>query len=243
MIQRSITVSGAMVISLALLQSAPSWADERGKILSPSPITSEEQGQQIIKGKIIAKDSKGVVVRGDPSGHEVSLDLDQDKLKDLSVGDVIEASLNEGQTDSIKKTNAGTEGAGLHSSGTVPQSLSDRSEQQPAGPGPRTLRPDSPSRAEGAMASVPSKECEDCRVLQARVLAVDQNTLLVRDRSKTEVKLKLNKDTIVGQENPKYGGYTEGDRIEAYVRPSGEVHSITMLRPTMGRPGPDDLGD
>jgi len=243
-IQRSIVASSAMVLSLVLIQSGSGWAEEQGKILSPGPVTSEDQGQKNIKGKVIAKDNKGVVVRSDPSGHEESLTLDQSQLKDLQVGDTVEAEQKDGHISGIKKAQGGSEGSGIHSSGTTGhQSLSDRASREPAQAGPRTLRPDSPARGEGPMASIPARECNDCRVLRAKVLAVDQNTLIVRDRSKTEIKLTMNKDTIVGEENPKYSGYMEGDRIEAYVRPDGQLHSITMYQPTHGRPGPDDLGD
>jgi hypothetical protein len=104
-------------------------------------------------------------------------------------------------------------------------------------------RTDPANVSRGTGTTIPSRECEGCKRVQARVLGVQDNTLTVRDRSKQEIKLTMDRETIKGQENPKYGGYMEGDRIEAYVKPDGKVHSITLLRMPAGRPGPEDLGD
>jgi hypothetical protein len=131
---------------------------------------------------------------------------------------------------------SGQQGAGMSSSGTEPTSV------EPAGgSSPRRERLDPQTGAPGPHAA-PSAECQDCKTVRGKVLTVNQNTILIRDRSKSEVRLTLTRDTIMGQEQSQFGGFNEGDRIEAYVKPNGEVHSISILRPASGRPGPDEIG-
>jgi hypothetical protein len=69
------------------------------------------------------------------------------------------------------------------------------------------------------------------------VLTVDNDSLLLRDTSKKEVRIKLDKQTIYGQTNPRSVTFLEGDRIEAYVKPDGRAHSIGLLKQTHGIPG------
>ena len=116
----------------------------------------------------------------------------------------------------------------------------DQSSSRPSGQGQTRLDP-----ADRASASTaPSRECDGCKLLRARVLAADNNGgLIVKDRSKQEIHLKVTRETIMGTENSRYGGFTEGEVVEAYVQPDGIVHSITVVKYPGGLPGADELGD
>ena len=80
--------------------------------------------------------------------------------------------------------------------------------------------------------------------MRARVLGVGSDGVLtVRDRSKKDIQLKVTQDTILGTENPRYGGFMEGEVVEAYVQPNGVVHSITVVKFPGGMPGAEEVGD
>jgi hypothetical protein len=88
-----------------------------------------------------------------------------------------------------------------------------------------------------------SRECKDCKLIRGRVLKVEEdNTLIVRDRSKQETRIHLDKTTMIGQRNMKDEPFKEGDRIEAYVTPQGHAHSISLMRGQGGIPGDPDAG-
>ena len=86
------------------LQLNPEGISEQpsGTAMSPSPFTEQSQGHAV-KGKVIAKDDSGVILRGDPSGSEVSLKIEEGQLRDLAVGDTIEAEVKDGQTTKLQK--------------------------------------------------------------------------------------------------------------------------------------------
>jgi hypothetical protein len=83
----------------------------------------------------------------------------------------------------------------------------------------------------------PQNTCEGCSVLRGLVLKADYDSLVVRDASKKEVRIKLDKETSFGQVNPRNAGFLEGDRIEAYVTPDGRARSVGLLKQTHGIPG------
>jgi hypothetical protein len=69
------------------------------------------------------------------------------------------------------------------------------------------------------------------------VLTSDYDSLLIRDGSKNEVRIHLDTETRLGQVNMRNQGFLEGDRIEAYVEPSGHAYSINLMKQTHGIPG------
>lgn len=86
------------------------------------------------------------------------------------------------------------------------------------------------------------RECQDCRRILARVLAAQEDgVLIVRDKTKQEIRLQMDTSTMKGQEESRFTGYVEGDRIEAYVKPDGKIHSINLWKPPAGMAGPDDI--
>jgi hypothetical protein len=87
-----------------------------------------------------------------------------------------------------------------------------------------------------------AKECRDCEVVRGRVLKVEDEFLTVRDRSKREIRLHMDKTTMIGQRNMKDEPFKEGDRVEAYVTPKGHAHSISLMRGQGGIPGDPDAG-
>jgi hypothetical protein len=53
-------------------------------------------------------------------------------------------------------------------------------------------------------------------------VSIDAKSLLVKDSSQKEVRLKLDESTQMGAlGQPRTGTFVEGDRIEAYVKPDG----------------------
>jgi hypothetical protein len=109
---------------------------------------------------------------------------------------------------------------------------------------PGDLREDAPgeptkqAKADTSRAS----ECRDCEVVRGRVLKVEDEFLTVRDRSKREIRLHMDKTTIIGQRNLKDEPFKEGDRVEAYVSQNGHAHSISLMRGQGGIAGDPDAG-
>jgi ribosomal protein S1 len=87
-----------------------------------------------------------------------------------------------------------------------------------------------------------AKECRDCVIVRGRVLKVENDYLTVRDRSKREVRLHMDKTTMIGQRNIKDEPFKEGDRVEAYVTSEGHAHSVSLIRTQGGIPGDPDAG-
>ena len=84
----------------------------------------------------------------------------------------------------------------------------------------------------------PQNLCEGCHVLRGQILQSDQKSLLVKDASQKEVRLKVDEHTKMGQlSHPIAGTFVEGDRIEAYVTPDGRAWSITALKQQQSQPG------
>jgi hypothetical protein len=95
----------------------------------------------------------------------------------------------------------------------------------------------------GEIGKQPANLCEGCKLIRGKVLQNDHDSLLVRDTSKKEVRMKLDKGTQIGQADPKNATFIEGDRIEAMVTPDGHAWSVTLLRHQSNQPGVDAEGD
>jgi hypothetical protein len=117
--------------------------------------------------------------------------------------------------------------APMMKAGSVPAPLSEQNPELITEEGRQTAKATTP----------PQSTCDGCSVLKGLVLQADYDSLLVRDSSKKEVRIKIDKDTSFGQVNPRNAGFLEGDRIEAYVRPDGRAHSVGLLKQTHGIPG------
>jgi len=86
--------------------------------------------------------------------------------------------------------------------------------------------------------SQPRNACEGCKLIRGLVLSSDRDSILVKDASQKEVRLKLDQRTQMGQfSQPRAATFMEGDRIEAYVTPDGYAWSITALKEQQGQPG------
>jgi hypothetical protein len=122
------------------------------------------------------------------------------------------------------------------------QALKKRAEGAAAPPDLRGDEPAAEPKQQAKADTSASKECRDCQVVRGRVLKVEEDSLVVRDRSKQEIRIHLDKTTIIGQRNLKDEPFKEGDRVEAYVTPKGHAHSISLMRAQGGIPGDPDAG-
>ena len=85
--------------------------------------------------------------------------------------------------------------------------------------------------------------CEGCHLVRGKVLRNDFDKLVVRDNKKKEIEMKFDKNTRLGQVDPKNATFIEGDRIEALVTPDGRIWSATQLKQQSNQPGVDAEGD
>jgi sporulation protein YlmC with PRC-barrel domain len=78
---------------------------------------------------------------------------------------------------------------------------------------------------------------KDCRVIRGRIMKLEDMSFMVKDTSGKEVHMVVDRKTQKGQVG---GGrsdeFTVGDTIEAYITSTGHAESISLLRPTSGRP-------
>jgi uncharacterized protein YdeI (BOF family) len=84
--------------------------------------------------------------------------------------------------------------------------------------------------------------CEGCTRVRGKVVRNDHNSLVIKDKSQTEITLKIDERTQMGQVDPKNATFIEGDRIEAYVK-DGRAWSVTQLKQLSNQPGVDAEGD
>ena len=115
---------------------------------------------------------------------------------------------------------------------TMPGSVSAPKDQQD----PEVMTRDGATAKAGAERQ--KNACEGCHLVRGQVLSSDSTSLLVRDASKKEVRLKVDQSTDLGNfSQPRTGTFVEGDRIEAYVRPDGVAWSIVGMKQQQGQPG------
>lgn len=76
-----------------------------------------------------------------------------------------------------------------------------------------------------------------CHVVRGRIMKLDDVSFMVKDTSGKEVRMVVDRKTQKGQVG---GGrseeFTVGDTIEAYITSAGHAESISLLRPSSGRP-------
>jgi hypothetical protein len=79
-------------------------------------------------------------------------------------------------------------------------------------------------------------------VLRGKIVKIENEFYTVKDRGGHEVRLHVDKSTQMGNINLKDEFFKEGDRIEAYVTPTGHAHSISVLRPQPNSPNDPEGG-
>src|SRR3712207_6220757 len=128
---RTAIVSAAAVATLMALASAD-WAAAQGAQQNQGQQRRDQkeqpgfpQGGSVgmqsgnIQGRIMAKSDEALILR-QPSGQELVILVNKDSVKDLQVGDEIEASVKAGgQAESFKKTRGAQPGGGIATSGTT----------------------------------------------------------------------------------------------------------------------------
>ena len=84
----------------------------------------------------------------------------------------------------------------------------------------------------------PKDLCENCKVIRGQILINDRDSILLKDQSQKEIRLKLDQRTRMGNfSRPQSAQFLEGDRVEAFVTPDGYAWSITGLKQQQGQPG------
>ncbi|HKN87052.1 MAG TPA: hypothetical protein VJV04_09350 [Nitrospiraceae bacterium] len=98
--------------------------------------------------------------------------------------------------------------------------------------------PDATTRPKQTAKAQSENVCEGCKVVRGLVLSSDSKSLLVRDSSQNEVRLKVDQSTHMGNfSQPRAATFMEGDRVEAYVKPDGIAWSIIGMKQQQGQPG------
>ena len=108
------------------------------------------------------------------------------------------------------------------------------------------LREDHPQKSASASKGrdarlIPPKDVKG-EVVRGRVLKIDGQMYLIKERSGKEVQLRVDKQTQKGQVNLKDEPFKIGDRVEAYMTPDGHAFSISLTRGQGGIPGDPDAG-
>jgi len=112
--------------------------------------------------------------------------------------------------------------------GSVPAPLDEQNPDHITRDGKQIAKGDAQSKS----------SCEGCKIVRGLVVSSDSKSLLVKDASQKEVRLKLDQSTQIGNlSQPRSGTFMEGDRIEAYVKPDGVAWSVTALKQQQGQPG------
>jgi len=68
------------------------------------------------------------------------------------------------------------------------------------------------------------------KVLRGNLVKIENEFYTVKDKAGREVRLHVDKNTQMGNVNLKDEFFKEGDRVEAYVTPTGHAHSLSILR-------------
>jgi hypothetical protein len=98
--------------------------------------------------------------------------------------------------------------------------------------------PNNTTRGKQTAKAQPQDMCEGCKVVRGLVLRADSQSLVVKDSGQSEITLKVDQKTQMGNfSQPRAATFMEGDRIEAYVKPDGVAWSITGMKQQQGQPG------
>src|SRR5215472_8268383 len=80
---------------------------------------------------------------------------------------------------------------------------------------------------------------KDCHVIRGRIMTLEGESLMVKERSGKEVRMTVDRKTQKGQVgiSGRDEEFAVGDTIEAYVTSTGHAESISLMRPSsVGRP-------
>jgi hypothetical protein len=85
--------------------------------------------------------------------------------------------------------------------------------------------PDSLTGDQQAALEQQGNGCEGCHRVRGKVLRNYFDKLVIRDNKIKEIEMKFDKDTCLGQTDPKDLTFIEADRIEALVAANGRIWS------------------
>ena len=93
-------------------------------------------------------------------------------------------------------------------------------------------------------ATSPTTKTEDVKgeVVRGKLVKIENEVYIVKDRAGKEVRLHVDKDTHMGNVNLKDEYFKEGDRVEAYVTPTGHAYSLSILRAQPNSPNDPEGG-
>jgi hypothetical protein len=78
---------------------------------------------------------------------------------------------------------------------------------------------------------------KDCHVVRGRIIKLEDVSFMVKDTSGKEVRMVVDRKTQKGQVGAgRSEEFTVGDTIEAYITSAGHAESISLMRPSSGRP-------
>ena len=80
---------------------------------------------------------------------------------------------------------------------------------------------------------------KDCHVIRGRIMTLEGESFMVKERSGKEVRMTVDRKTQKGQVgiSGRDEEFAVGDTIEAYVTSTGHAESISLMRPSsVGRP-------
>lgn len=73
-------------------------------------------------------------------------------------------------------------------------------------------------------------------IIRGRITKVQGESLLVKEGSGSEIPIRLDRQTMIGEQHLKDEPFKVGDKIEAYVKPDGHAFSISLWRGTSALP-------
>ena len=94
----------------------------------------------------------------------------------------------------------------------------------------------------GETSSKPKSEDVKGEVVRGKLVKIENEVYTVKDRAGKEVRLHVDKDTHMGNVNLKDEFFKEGDRVEAYVTPTGHAYSLSILRAQPNSPNDPEGG-
>jgi exosome complex RNA-binding protein Csl4 len=96
----------------------------------------------------------------------------------------------------------------------------------------------------GEASSAHKSKSEDVtgKVLRGKLVKIENEFYTVKDKAGREVRLHVDSNTRMGNVNLKDEFFKEGDRVEAYVTPTGHAHSLSILRAQPNSPNDPEGG-